>query len=81
LNILFVFHGFTKAQAPKPKDHAQDGETLGAKISRSASGDPAMVFLFRMASILPMVRASYPLRPAAGLLLDTPRGLQKKSTR
>jgi len=39
-----------------------------------ASGDPAMVFMFRMASILPMVRASYPLRPAAGLLLDTPRG-------
>jgi hypothetical protein len=33
-----------------------------------------MVFVFRMASILPMVRASYPLRPAAGLLLDTPRG-------
>src|ERR1700691_1599971 len=41
-----------------------------------ASGDPAMVFMFRMASILPMVRASYPLRPAAGLLLDTPRTFQ-----
>src|ERR1700726_2369981 len=42
-----------------------------AALSRSAPGDPAMVFMFRMASILPMVRASYPLRPAAGLLLDT----------
>jgi hypothetical protein len=55
----------------KRKDHAQDCETLSALL-RSASGDPAMVFVFRMASILPMVRASYPLRPAAGLLLDTP---------
>jgi hypothetical protein len=71
LNILFVFHGFAKAWAPKRKDHAQDCGTLIAKVSRSlASSDPAMVLMFRMASILPMVRASYPLRPAAGLLLD-----------
>src|SRR6266478_6178470 len=40
------------------------------EVADSASGDPAMVFMFRMASILPMVRASCPLRPAAGLLLD-----------
>src|SRR3981081_3305696 len=32
-----------------------------------------MVFRFRMASILPMVRAPCPLTPAAGLRLDTPR--------
>src|SRR5579872_1746906 len=36
---------------------------------RSASGDPAMVFTLRMASILPIVRARCPSRPAAGLLL------------
>src|SRR5262249_35557518 len=35
--------------APKTKNHAQDGGTL---IQCSASGDPAMVFIFRMASIL-----------------------------
>src|SRR3981189_878627 len=29
-----------------------------------ASGDPAMVLMFRMASILPMVRASCPLSPS-----------------
>src|SRR6266567_4748512 len=40
------------------------------EVADSAPGDPAMVFMFRMASILPMVRASCPLRPAAGLLLD-----------
>src|SRR5208337_3224194 len=34
-HLLFVFHGFTKARTPKRKDHAQDGETLSAKISRS----------------------------------------------
>src|SRR5215211_3590035 len=53
----------------KRKDHAQDGGTLIAK-SRSASGDPAMVFELRMASILSCrLRAPCP-RPAAGLLLD-----------
>src|SRR3981081_346717 len=30
----------------------------------SASGDPAMVFKSKMASILPMVRAFYPLSPS-----------------
>jgi hypothetical protein len=29
-----------------------------------------MVFMFWMASILPTIRAPYPLRPAAGLPLD-----------
>src|SRR5258708_9092659 len=55
----------------KRKNHAQDGGTLIAmNVADSAPGDPAMVLMFRMASILPMVRASCPLRPAAGLLLD-----------
>jgi hypothetical protein len=34
LNILLVFHGFTKARTPKRKDHAQDCETLIAEASR-----------------------------------------------
>src|ERR1700736_1077196 len=46
-------------------------DTDRESFAASVSGDPAMVFMFRMASILPMVRASYPVRPAAGLLLDT----------
>src|ERR1700720_2925769 len=72
--MVSVFHGFAKARTSKRKDHAQDCGTLIARILAVAtSGDPAMVFMFRMASILPMVRASNPLRPAAGLRLDTPR--------
>src|ERR1700684_3095330 len=50
--------GFAKNGPRKHKDHAQDCETLIA--TRSASGDPAMVFIFRMASILSVVRASRP---------------------
>src|SRR5258708_64905 len=66
---------FTKAGTPKTqKPCARLRDTEVANVADSASGDPAMVFMFRMASILPMVRASCPLRPAAGLLLDTPRG-------
>src|ERR1700726_2705625 len=54
-------------------------DTDRESFAASVSGDPAMVFMFRMASILPMVRASYPLRPAAGLLLDTiAHGLPQK---
>jgi hypothetical protein len=33
--MVWVFHGFTKAGTLKRKDHAQDCETLSAKISRS----------------------------------------------
>src|SRR5689334_4921463 len=40
--------------------------------ARSASGDPAMVFIFRMASILSAVTGTLPC-PAAGLLLDVGR--------
>jgi len=55
------------ACAQKQKDHAQDGETLIEL--RSAPGDPAMVLMFRMASILSSVLGTLPC-PAAGLLLD-----------
>src|ERR1700755_2572929 len=57
----------TKRPCARLRDAGRDS------VAVRASGDPAMVFRFRMASILPMVRASNPLRPAAGLLLDTPR--------
>jgi hypothetical protein len=60
--------GSRKNVRPKNKNHAQDCGTL---IESSASGDPAMVFDFWMASILSVSRAPCPLRPAAGLLLDT----------
>jgi hypothetical protein len=60
-----------QGRSEKPKNHAQDGETLIAAMPAvTESGDPAMVLVLRMTSILPMVRASCPLRPAAGLLLD-----------
>src|SRR6185437_10723059 len=42
-----------------------------ARKMASASGDPAMVFGFRMVSIPSLqVTGTCPLRPAAGLLLD-----------
>jgi hypothetical protein len=62
--------GSRKQGRLKHKNHAQDGGTLGDHVANPASGDPAMVSMSRMASILPMVRASRPLRPAAGLRLD-----------
>src|SRR5246127_5086322 len=69
------FHGFTKAGAPKTqKPCARLPDADRENVADAAASDPAMVLMFRMASILPMVRASYPLRPVAGLRLDTPRG-------
>src|SRR5450432_3772088 len=70
-------HESTDAETKRPCARLRDTDRESA--AASVSGDPAMVFLFRMASILPMVRASYPLRPAAGLLLDTPRGPTKSA--
>src|SRR5450432_3149744 len=70
-------HESTDAETKRPCARLRD--TDRESFAASVSGDPAMVFLFRMASILPMVRASYPLRPAAGLLLDTPRGRTKSA--
>src|SRR5262245_22284790 len=68
---LSWFHESTDIETKRPCARLPDAgrECLAVR----ASGDPAMVFMSRMASILPMVRASNPLRPAAGLLLDTPR--------
>src|SRR5207237_8410004 len=40
---------------------------------RSASGDPAMVLVFRMASIFRVVTGTVPVTPAAELLLDAVR--------
>jgi hypothetical protein len=60
--------GSRESGAQKHKDHAQDCGTLIA-FARSASGDPAMVFVFRMASILSAVTGTLPC-PATGLLLD-----------
>src|SRR5215471_11784123 len=55
------------SQNKKPCARRREAEHKAA----SASGDPAMVFGFRMASILSLrSRAPCPLRPAAGLLLD-----------
>src|SRR6266849_1654560 len=42
------------------------------EVADSAPGAPAMVFMFRMASILSMVRACCRLRPAAGVLRHVP---------
>src|ERR1700682_6171893 len=56
---LVFFHGFTKQRSPetqRPCARLRDAD----RHMRSASGDPAMVFIFRMASILSVVRASCP---------------------
>jgi hypothetical protein len=63
------FMGSRRDVRSKNKNHAQDGGTL---IERSASGDPAMVFDFWMASILSGITGSLPVatsgRIAAGRL-------------
>src|ERR1700704_6135697 len=56
---LVFFHGFTKQRSPetqRPCARLRDAD----RYMRSASGDPAMVFIFRMASILSVVRAPCP---------------------
>src|SRR5882672_6940624 len=65
-------HESMDVETKRPCARLRDAEREAFAVR--ASGDPAKVLMFRMASILPMVRASNPLRPAAGLLLDTPRG-------
>jgi hypothetical protein len=72
---LCVFHGFTKARTPKRKDHAQDCETLIAKLSRSQH--PAILPWSLCFEWRPSFRWYGRLtryRPTAGLRLDTPRG-------
>src|SRR4030081_1186167 len=53
------FHGFAKGRTPetqRPCARLRDAD----RNFRSASGDPAMVFIFRMASILAVVVAPWP---------------------
>src|ERR1700709_1323913 len=52
--------GCPKTQKPcaRLRDAERDDVAIGA------SGDPAMAFKSKMASILPMVRAFYPLSPS-----------------
>jgi hypothetical protein len=76
LNIWFFFHGFPEKQGrQKRKNHAQDCETLSATMSRSQR--PAILPWLSSLKWRPSFRwygrfTRY--RPAAGLLLDTPRG-------
>src|SRR5258708_33775482 len=51
----------------RPKRQKPCGRLRGAErddVAISASGDPGMAFKSEMASILPMVRAFYPLSPS-----------------
>src|SRR5258708_22626921 len=51
----------------RPKRQKPCGRLRGAErddVAISASGDPAMAFKSKWASILPMVRAFYPLSPS-----------------
>jgi hypothetical protein len=71
LNIVVFFHEFTKEKTPqnkKPCARWRDAE----RHTASASGDPAMVSGFRMASILSLKITGTFARFAqrAGLLLD-----------
>src|SRR3954469_2690892 len=52
--------GRLKTQKPS----ARLGDAEREAVAVSASGDPAMAFKSKMASILPMVRAFYPLSPS-----------------
>jgi hypothetical protein len=51
-----------RLKTQKPCARLRDADREYAAVS--ASGDPAMVFKSKMASILPMVRAFYPLSPS-----------------
>src|ERR1700682_1004091 len=65
---LSWFHERTDAETKRPCARLPDVDR--ESFAASASGDTGMVLMFRMASTLPMVRASCPLHPAAGLRLD-----------
>src|SRR6185437_3569890 len=71
LNILIFFHGFTKEGRPKTQKPCARWREAGLE-ARSASGDPAMVLMFRMASILSGLTGTMPVassgRIAAGRL-------------
>src|SRR5204862_2091937 len=65
MGLLSWVHERTASQNKKTIARWRDAD----RKCRSASGDPAMVLEFRMASILSSVSGILP-RPAAGLLLD-----------
>ena len=72
LNIVFVFHRFTKAGRHERKDHAQDGGTLAATMR--CEQRPAILPWSSDLEWRPSFRWYGHLtrhRPAAGLLLDT----------
>jgi hypothetical protein len=74
LNIEVFFHVFTKEETPQNKKPCARWRDAGRNAT-SASGDPAMVSGFRMASILSLQsRAPCPARPSAGLPLDVRQG-------
>src|SRR3954462_7342925 len=56
--LSLVFRKAGRLETQKPCARLQDAD------ARSASCDPAMVFRSKMASILSMVRAFYPLSPS-----------------
>jgi hypothetical protein len=70
LNIVVFFHEFTKEQTPQNKKPCARW-LEAARHAASASGDPAMVSGFRMASILSRKsRAPCPFRPASRIAAE-----------
>jgi hypothetical protein len=79
-HLVFLSWFFGKAGRQKRKNHAQDCETLSATMSRSER--PAILPWLSSLKWRPSFRwygrfTRY--RPAAGLLLDTPRGFSKST--
>src|SRR3981081_2806822 len=78
---LSWFHESTDVETKRPCARLPDADRESFAVS--ASGDPALVLMFRMASILPMVLASCPLSPsrriAAGHAARTLRSPRAKT--
>jgi hypothetical protein len=60
---VVFFHGFTKEKGVAKNTKTMAG-SRDADRRRSASGDPAMVLMFRMASILSLVTGTVPVTPS-----------------
>src|SRR5674476_546679 len=76
---LSLFHESRDAETKRPCARLRDTDRESFAVP--ASGDPAMVLMFRMASILPMVRASYPLSPNCRIAAGHAARTFSKSTR
>jgi hypothetical protein len=63
LNILIFFHGFTKEGRLKTQKPCARWREAGLE-ARSASGDPAMALMSRMASILSGLTGTMPVAPS-----------------